>query len=66
MSVHSASTKVEPQACPGCGSVARIDHQGSKWRVLCSKNISIFSTCRTVGHTMLSRKAAVNVWNELK
>lgn len=61
-----APLKLEPQACPGCGAAARIDHQGSKWRVLCSKYTGIVSECKKSGHTMYTRKEAVRVWNELK
>lgn len=62
----TAIPKVEPQACPGCGAVARVDHLGRKWTVLCSMNKTILSKCRKAGHTMFSRKEAVRVWNELK
>jgi len=58
--------KAEPQACPNCSATARIDHQGRKWKVLCSMNKSIHSECKIEGHTMFSRKEAVRVWNELK
>lgn len=58
--------KIEPQACRRCGAAPRVDHQGRKWKVVCSANKSSLSKCQSEGHTMLSRKEAVRVWNELK
>lgn len=66
MSAVAVAAKVEPQACPGCGAVARVDHQGSKWKVWCSMNKTVLSDCQKSGHTMGSRKEAVRVWNESK
>jgi hypothetical protein len=65
--VDITAIKVEPQACPGCGAPAQIDHTGSRWTVLCSKKSKlIVGGCQKSGHTMLSRKDAIRVWNELK
>jgi len=58
--------KIEPQACRRCGAAPRVDHQGTRWKVVCSANKSGLSKCQSEGHTMLSRKEAVRVWNELK
>jgi hypothetical protein len=65
--VSEVAVKAEPQACPGCGAAAQIDRLGSRWMVLCSKKSKVtLGGCQKTGHTMLSRKDAIRVWNELK
>lgn len=64
-SKHAVDTKT-PQACPGCGATAKIQHYGKHWKVLCEKNRSTLSACQKSGHTMFTRKDAVRCWNELE
>lgn len=65
--MSEVAVKVEPQACPGCGAVAQVVHVGNRWTVLCSKKSKVtLGGCQKSGHTMLSRKDAIRVWNELK
>lgn len=55
-----------PQSCPGCGSGAEVKKNGSRWKVVCEQNKTTLSVCQKMGHTMLTRKEAVRVWNVLK
>lgn len=64
--MFASATKVEPQACPGCGAAAEVKKNGSRWKVWCERNKTSLSACQKMGHLMLTRKEAVRVWNELK
>lgn len=66
MLARETSKKVEPQACPGCGSEPEGIRDGSKWKWKCSANKGLHSVCKKEGHWMFSRKDAVRVWNEVK
>ena len=54
------------QACPNCGAEGAILKLSGKWKVKCSKYTTVASICKTEGHTMFTRKDAVQVWNNLK
>jgi len=57
----------DPNKCPSCGSPAKFEHGGRRWRVLCSRNTNtLHSACDRAGHVMFTKTEAVRVWNELK
>lgn len=64
--VAAKIAKTDPQQCPGCDSSADYRRSGAKWKLLCSTNKGLNSSCKKEGHWMFSRKDAVRVWNEVK
>ncbi len=59
------SAPVLPQDCPDCRVAPVIRHVGAHWTLACPKYQGLHSQCRNVGHTMLTKGAAIIEWNKL-
>lgn len=56
----------EASSCPSCGAPAKVEGGGRRWLVLCENNKkTLHSTCKAIGHTMFTKSAAIQVWNDM-
>jgi ribosomal protein L37AE/L43A len=64
--MSEAKVKSEPQNCPKCGSAPVVKNPKPRiWYVECSRNSETVLGHRVSGHTMHTRRDAINVWNDL-
>jgi hypothetical protein len=56
----------KPQNCPECGAPAEVKNPKPRnWFVACSRNSSLASGHRVVGHGMFTKRDAIIEWNKL-
>jgi len=56
----------EPQHCPDCGAPAEVKNPKPRnWFVARSRNSSLASRHRVVGHGMFTKRDAIIEWNKL-
>jgi hypothetical protein len=61
-----SKTSNTPQDCPKYGASAVVNNPKPRlWYVACSKNSKLIGGHRVEGHTMLTKREAITVWNEL-